>query len=418
MTKIFFYFPYNEECGVPVLFLRMARWLSKNHGDKFEIYIVDYEDGAMARNISKNDNIKFLPSGLSSGISIGNGDILIMQSMNPSYFPKELHLQPKAKLFFWTLHFRNLTPSLLPLPGIRDLPFKYPWIYKFCSFFYTGLLHRLSNFINDMIQSNAHYFMDNSTKEQTCAHIKIKQNELDFLPVPATDYNDSLKKLRENPDTINVCWLGRISYEKTPILIHTLERCSEYAKLARQKMLFYVIGSGEFEEVVNNLDIDHNFFTKTKCKSIKFSEIDKFLLNNVDIMFAMGTSALESAKLGIPTVLVDYTATKQPLSGDYRYSYIFNRQEFDLGHLISKEDIEKNNDSLNTIFNELQHNTKDVANKCRNYFVEKHSITKVGDKLYNILLKTNFTYDMIDPKVIKAPYLLSIYNRIRGLKIK
>ena len=32
--------------------------------------------------------------------------------------------------------------------------------------------------------------------------------------------------------------------------------------------------------------------------------LNRFLLNETDILFAMGTSALEGAKLGVPTVLL------------------------------------------------------------------------------------------------------------------
>lgn len=418
MVKVYFYFPYQEECGVPVLFLRMSRWLAEQHGKEYEVILVDYEGGAMARNLKKNDTVQLCTTSESEGIFIDNGDILIMQSMNPSYFPNELHLAPKARLIFWTLHFRNLTPSLLPIPGLRDFPFKYLWLYKFCSIFYSSLLGRLCSFVNNMTQHKALYYMDWGTEEQTRKHINVKQSEdLSYLPVPASDYNGILKKTINNKDIFNICWLGRISYEKTPILVHTLKRCSEYAKISKKKMFFYIKGSGEFEDLVNNLKLDNEYFSKTKCTPIKFSDLDDFLLNNVDIMFAMGTSALESAKLGIPTVLVDYTSTNSPISGDYKFSFIYNRKGYDLGHQIKKDDIENNNDSLNFIFNELFNNAETVGARCRKYFVEKHSLSSVGDKFYDILRTANFTFDMIDPKVIKPPLLLALYNKIRRLKV-
>lgn len=417
MNKVLFYFPYQEECGVPVLFLRMSRWLAENHGNEFDVYVVDYENGAMARNLRADDRVKLYISGKSDGIVVEDNDIVIMQSMNPAYFPRELHVSSKAKIFFWTLHFRNLTPSLLPLPGLRNLPFKYLWIYKLCSLFYERLLKRLSGFINDMIVHNAHYFMDVSTMEQTIRHIKlIFPDDMGYLPVPASDYNGPLKTIQKDKETINVCWIGRISYEKTPILIHTIKKCSQYALESKQKIHFYIRGFGEFEDWVNNLDVENDFFSKSSCLPIKFSEIDEFLLDNVDIMFAMGTSALESAKLGIPTVLVDYTATSDPIATDYKFSYLYKRTGYDLGHLITKTDLEKNNKSLDLIFNELNNNGQQIAEDCRKYFNENHSLSSVGKQFYETLKLTSFTYDMIDPTVIKQPIILKIYNKMRRLK--
>lgn len=415
MTKIIFYFPYYEECGVPVLFLRMSRWLAENHSDEFDVYIGDFADGAMARNLSHKDKVKLMVSGTKEGIYIGNDEILVMQSLTPYYFPKELHLAPKAKLFYWSLHFRNLTPSLLPFPCIRDFPYKHLGVYKFCSLFHRTLLGRISKLTEDMMLHHAHYYMDISTRRQTELHIPVCMPKgMDYLPVPASDYNGVLKVAKENFDIIRACWIGRISYEKTPILVHTLTKCSQYALEHQQKIYFYVIGGGEFTDRVDNLPVENEYFSKTKCAPIKFSEIDNFLLRNVDIMFAMGTSALESAKLGIPTVLLDCTATKEPIKGDYLFKYIYERIGYDLGHVIDSQDLKKGNDSLDSVFKQLLNNYLGVAEKCRAHFVEKHSLTSVGNKFYDILQKITFTFDMIDPKVLERPKLLRIYNKLRG----
>lgn len=415
MTKIIFYFPYHEECGVPVLFLRMSKWLAKNHGDEFDVYVGDYVDGAMARNLTVDDHVKICASGTPEGITVSDGDILVMQTLNPYYFPKELHLSPKAKLFYWTLHFQNLIPSLLPIPGLRELPFRYLWVFKLCSIFYQGLLGRMRKLADDMMAHEALYFMDVSTLKQTILHLPIHvPSHLDYLPVPASDYNGPLKQHNNDFSCIEACWIGRISYEKTPILVHTLIRCSRFALENKQKIHFHVVGSGEFENWVNNLDIENEYFSKTKCVPIKFSEIDEFLLKNIDIMFAMGTSALEAAKLGVPTVLVDCTPTKEPIKGDYVFKYIHERVGFDLGHTIGEEDLEDNNESLAEIFRLLKESYGNLSEKSRSHFVNKHSLSSVGDKFYDIMKKMSFTFDMIDPKVIERPFLLKVYNKLRG----
>ena len=58
MTKLYFYFPYMDESGVPMLFLRMSRWVAENFGNEYECYVIDYPNGAMARNLTKEDKVK------------------------------------------------------------------------------------------------------------------------------------------------------------------------------------------------------------------------------------------------------------------------------------------------------------------------------------------------------------------------
>lgn len=414
MTKVCFYFPYHEESGVPVLFLRIARWIAEKHGNEYKVYVCDFADGAMASNIKYDDKVELLISGGNDGIKVGNDDILIMQTLIPYYWPKELHLSPKAKVLYWTLHFRNLIPSLLPFPGLRKLPFENLSLFKFLSLFYGKFLHRITHMIEIMMINNGHYFMDKSTEQQTLEHLDIVIPEnMEYLPVPASDY-DGILKTNDNSDVIRACWLGRISFEKTPILVHTLEKCSKYALLNKKKIHFTIIGNGEYVEWVDDLDIDNDYFSKTKCAPIRFSELNEFLLSHVDIMFAMGTSALESAKLGIPTVLVDYTSSARPIKGDYIYSYIYERTGYDLAHLIGKKDLSRDNKSLDLIFNLLECNYDEVSKKCREHFVLNHSLSSVGDKFYQIISNLSFTYDMIDPKTIERPTLLKIYNKLRG----
>ena len=60
MTKLFFFFPYMEECGVPVLFLRMSKWVSEHYGNDYECYVIDFHNGAMVRNLDPDDKVKVL----------------------------------------------------------------------------------------------------------------------------------------------------------------------------------------------------------------------------------------------------------------------------------------------------------------------------------------------------------------------
>ena len=64
-------------------------------------------------------------------------------------------------------------------------------------------------------------------------------------------------------------------------------------------------------------------------------EIENFLLlNEIDILMAMGTSALEGARLGIPTILLDIAYNE--VRDGYNYQWINERDGFTLGDVINQ----------------------------------------------------------------------------------
>ena len=60
LTKknLYFFFPYRGVGGVPVLFLRLANYLSNMN--VYNIFLIDYEDGYMAKNYDKDSGVKFV----------------------------------------------------------------------------------------------------------------------------------------------------------------------------------------------------------------------------------------------------------------------------------------------------------------------------------------------------------------------
>lgn len=413
MTKIYFYFPYMDESGVPVLFMRMARWIDRNFSDFYSVYVVDYKEGAMARNLTNEDNIQLcvVDDCLDKILEIDDGSIFVMQTLVPYYWPQNIELSSKVKLIYWTLHPRNLVPSLLPFPLVRQYPFQYQRVYNICSIFYGAFLKRIGEFVNAMNSHGAIAFMDNTNFIETRKHLPLNFNVVPFyLPVPADDYDGILKRYAKK-DVLNICWLGRLEDEKIPILVYTLKKVSQYALQYKCRINFSILGYGYGADIVDSMDLNNDYFEKDKSHPIKSVDINDFLLTHIDVMFAMGTSALESAKLGIPTILVDFSYAH--VKEDYIFNFIYSREGYDLGHPISSVDYEKFNDSLCRIFGSIQNDYETVSKKCRDYFVLNHSISKVGGLFVKMISKSTFYYDMIDPLVIKKPFLLELYNRLR-----
>lgn len=413
MTKLYFFFPYDEECGVPVLFLRISRWVASHHGDEFDCYVVDYPDGAMARNITAEDNVKILPYTEQAGCTIEDDAIIVFQTFRPCFWPKNLRLCPKTKVFWWTLHVRCLAPALLP-GAAAELTFRHQWLYKVCSLFYHSFMHRFAKLVDDMIARDALVFMDAPTLEGGVTHLPMKTKKVDYyLPVPAPDYDGPLKTGKAG-GALNVCWLGRLSDEKTPILKYTLHKLSDYALKHRQKTIMHVLGWGEHQVEIDNLGLDNEFFNQLKTRPIKSTEIDEYLLHKIDLMFAMGTSALEAAKLGVPTVMVDLSY--EEIAGDYLFKPIYERTGYELAHQITNKDFEAGNTSFEAIMTQTQTHFEEFSKKSRDYFVRNHALSTVGKQFVALLRNLDFTFDQMDPKVMEPLWLWKAWVWIRAIR--
>ena len=272
-------------------------------------------------------------------------------------------------------------------------------------------MHRFAKLVDDMIAAGALHFMDIPTFMGGVEHIPMKTKTLDhYLPVPADDYDGALKS-GKSEGGLNVCWLGRLSDEKTPILKYTIRKLADYSLQHQQKLTLHVLGWGEHQEEVDGMRLDNEYFTQLKTRPIKSTEINEFLLQNIDVMFAMGTSALEAAKLGVPTVMVD--ATYEEIKGDYVFKPIYERTGYELAHLITNKDFERGNKSFERIMDLVNNHFEDFSHKSRDYFVKNHSLSSVGEQFVSLNKKSDFTFDRMDTKVMKPLLASRFYNLIR-----
>lgn len=63
--------------------------------------------------------------------------------------------------------------------------------------------------------------------------------------------------------------------------------------------------------------------------------LDPWLLSHADICFGMGTSCLEGAKLGVPSILMDFVASKDEMPGRYGYRWLYQEAGYGLGRDVS-----------------------------------------------------------------------------------
>lgn len=132
-----------------------------------------------------------------------------------------------------------------------------------------------------------------------------------------------------NKKEIRICWIGRVSsdFKLIPIL-HLIEDIADYSKYPAIDISLTIVGSGDALEkvraIANEKGIDAQFI-----EGIPYEQIGEFLKENADILVAMGTSALDGAKNGCPTVVITPVRPSDEEVVDYRW--IFESKGYSLG---------------------------------------------------------------------------------------
>ena len=412
--KICFYFPYHEVSGVPVLFFRMANELAVLN-KLIHIYVIDYSDGAIARNLIINSNITLLPFTDGIPISPPVDAILVIQSILPYSIRPELKILPDTKLVFWSLHPDCFVPSLIPLPYLRNLQNKNFKLYSLLAkTLYPALIRNLREFTEQAVAKKALWFMDQSNLDKTLKYLFTHISDVDFVPVPAL--GSKLIKANAFPgkEALNFTWVGRLCDFKSHILIYTIKKLSALAFGQKKNIRFSIIGEGPFKKEISDLNVDHEWFSLEMLGSLKPDAMDNYLLENTDVLTGMGTSALEGAKLGIPTILLDISY--YPVKGDYKFRWLHESKNFDLAHDITQFDLKKGNLSLHNMLNDLHSNYQALSTKALEYFLQNHEMKIVLDKFILKVKETEMKFSDINPALLNKSLVRKTYDILRGLK--
>lgn len=375
--NIVFYFPYPTVGGVSILFLRLAEYFSKS----YNIIIMDMHEGYMSKRLPSN--CSFVP--YNSPELLPSNSIIIMQSCPLWRIPKIKYFPTDTKFFFWNLHPDNLNPNI-----INDKTDQKKMFRKFVNLFNFSRKNKLSRQTNFFIDNNAIFFMD-------CENLNVTQNLLDIsisedLYLPIINNLSSPERLRLNPisikEKIKCIWIGRIEGFKISILLYTIARLDA---LQSFNIHFTIVGSGSGQNDVKEL--------LGSCNNITYSLIDYLphdklneTLEDMHLAFGMGTSALDSASIGLPTICLDYSYTQ--INNYYRFHYIYENKDFCLGYEIDSSTEQMFECNLESLINMLIYDGQIISDRCYNYCLKNHSMSTL-ENLPSLLLNSNVTIENI-----------------------
>ena len=373
--KIAFFYPSRNIGGAQLLFARLAVYLAKSGKD---VLIIDYLDGFVYQYVQEEfssiDFIKYEDKQLSIDY-----DICLVQHLSSIHtLRKNLILTDNSKLLFWSIHPYNII-SLFRLTPI------YTRAKSFGSRFVMQLLEpqlkaKVGNLVAELFKNKAILFMDETNFLPFKKLGLTEEKYIKYLPIPIL--HSHVYKLRENFSTTHFGWIGRITEEKIKSFNFILQKLDDIAKF--QKITFHIIGYGDLAYLKNlkNLAIiNHGIVAK--------EELSELLLNEIDILVAMGTSALESAVLGIPTLLTDISKTKFPKG--YKYKWIYQSTNFNLGGYAYEFSGDIDTDQIIKVaFSQEEY--KITSEKCKEYVIKNHSMSVVAEELDKAMNNSMFSF--------------------------
>lgn len=404
--SIAFFFPYKEVSGCPVLFLNIANKIEDTCGSNYDLYLVDYEDGYMAKHLNPHKKIALIPFSDGEPTTIDT-DYLVMQAYLPAAMRPELKIASKTKALLWMLHPMNFLPVVFPfnfLHGyIESNLAKYSNILQK---FYPRQSKLAKSFLLYMVENNGTVFMNRSDLPVIQTLYNCPDISPQFIPIASSDAN--IKKVFVNTDIINMGWVGRLCDFKISILNYTMRRAFDYANCAKRKILFHVIGSGEEADKLFNQESD--YFHIKKVGTIAKEDLDKYLVDNVDINFAMGTSVIESAKLGVPSVKLDFSNGEVP--DYYEFEWFSEADGFDIGHVIGEREKEAGK-SVAELVSEFDDRKQELSNEAIEHYEKYFSLGMVTRLLLEHLPTINVTWGEIPDKYKRLGFTRKVYYKMK-----
>lgn len=379
----------NQFGGTDLLLKRLEKWCVKNN---IEVYATD-------------ENLECLENEMVDLIILPMGSLF-------NLFELRLKKIKYKKILIWVMGPCYIS-SYLNKDKLESTNF---WVKIISSF----LLSRAKRSISYFHKLNSIIFTDIPSAMLDLDYIlkgkSIELKELVF-PVAVDEYkkllypkNNYLSKM----ENIKICWLGRLSKDfKLYTLLKIIEDFENKVKNGYNSKTFEftIIGDGDgLDELINYLE--KSIFKFRIIKHIEYEEIPETLKKNADILFAMGTSAIDGAKIGCPTIIVKPMTNKNQYSDIY--TWFFDMQGYSLGDLGDSYPGQKNQ-NFEEIFEEifsidnLSYRCKDFSERfySRNIFKKLLSEKRVS-KINNI---TTIGWTII----IEAYILKKIRKILKGI---
>ena len=409
-TTVYFIFPYRGVGGVSVLFLRLAHTLARSH--HYRCILVDYSDGYMATR-ANHELVTVANYSDDFKTDISGNSVVIFQSMTPWSIFSGLSIADNIPVLFWNCHPSNLVAML---PGYSNSNVSHSNVLsQISALVLKPFRAKLTKFVKHLLDSNALVFMDHENVKSTEESVGFVIDNPVFIPIPAERKEIRTVVARENGETLHFCWIGRIVNFKYFILKLLLDDLSILACDSSIKFKVTIVGDGSHLPQLKAHCNKINTYNVNFVAHLEESSLDGLLVNDVDILFAMGTSALEGAKYGVPTILLDIAYSDVPAT--YVYRWLHSRDGSTLGDTLRSFNNEGSSyQSLKLLMDEFIDEEEAVSQRTYAYFEKNHSMEQISARLLDALGESRCMWgDLKSKGLLSRGLIYPLFKKIKRI---
>lgn len=372
--------------GIQTLIYRKSRWLIENG---YDVYLITSSRGTMHKMFEEN-HIKVL---INDELFYGSVDMnVLLNNIN-----KIVTSIPNIKNI-------KVVECFEPVNSIMGIIISKLVNTKFISGVYhpkayvTGFEKKNQGYKNllnllDEFDSCIYMNQDVLNSHENFYEMKVKNRNILRLPVDIKKKREMVQRTEE----FTVLSIGRLVDFKKYVYGLVKDFDEFYTNHSNSRLI--IIGDGKEKKSIINFSKKLKSYKAGKIEflgTVPYDKIDSYLYN-ASLVVGMGTSILEMASAGIPSIVA-------PVYVDHNISNGFVFEDDNVG--------DKKNDCTNTYkyYMETLYNCTDdkyisVANDCRKYVEENYSINDVMNKWLDLVSKAQpiVLSSALDNYVIKSP---------------
>lgn len=245
-------------------------------------------------------------------------------------------------------------------------------------------------------------FIDSYALEENERLLDVIIRDPLFLPIPVEVPATNLWENREKkPGNVSFTYVGRaVDWKIFPVRKLLDDISKLYLPEENPKIKFHIVTDNKNEFNKQIADKVSPLVEIRFHENLSQRELSAFLLEHSSLHFAMGTSSLDGAKLGVPAILLDFSFEDFP--ENYRYNFLYTTKGNQVGSWVRK-----GTDFHGHTIQELIDLVRDekrlqqLSLLSYHYVKENHELSKITDKLIDFSSTCSIHVKDVSPLLVR-----------------
>lgn len=230
-------------------------------------------------------------------------------------------------LIKYGIEIKRLLVWIMGMGAFSDSYYTYPSNRVVDKLLYRMYQKEAVDTLKWLIKNNAIIFTDGvgvyNTVKKSCES-SVEDLEKNIVPIAIDCPDENLWKKRicdKHNQTIRISWVGRVSNDFKAIpIVHLIDDIESYLTHENLRVELTIVGDGDAISLIKEKALTMSFPIDF-INNIPYEELNEYFSDRVDLLIAMGTSALDGAKIGCPTVVITPVRPNDPERVEYRWIY-------------------------------------------------------------------------------------------------